>query len=43
LYDLSKDRTEQHDLAAAQPGRVKEMSEAWDQWARRVSVYPAPN
>ena len=43
LYDLSNDRTEQHDLAAAHPDRVKEMSEAWGQWARRANVYPAPD
>ena len=42
LYDLSKDRTEQHDLAATEPARVGEMAKAWEQWARRVKVFPTP-
>jgi arylsulfatase len=29
LYDLAKDRAEMHDLAAAQPERVKEMAATW--------------
>ena len=29
LYDLSQDRTEQQDLAAAQPARVKQLEQAW--------------
>jgi arylsulfatase len=29
LYDLSKDRSEQHDLAGGQPERVKKMAELW--------------
>jgi arylsulfatase len=29
LYDLSKDRCEQHDLAAAQPGRVRKLAAMW--------------
>jgi len=31
LYDLSKDRSEQHDVAAAQPERVKKMTALWTQ------------
>jgi arylsulfatase len=42
LYDLSNDPTELHDLAAEQPERVKQMAAEWDQWAKRVDVYPAP-
>jgi arylsulfatase len=42
LYDLSKDPTEQHDLAPAHPQRVEQMAADWDHWARRTSVYPAP-
>ncbi|MBA4062450.1 MAG: arylsulfatase [Isosphaera sp.] len=42
LYDLPADRVEGRDLAAAQPGRVKEMAAAWDAWAARVGVRPWP-
>jgi arylsulfatase A-like enzyme len=31
LYDLGKDRGEQHDLAAAQPERVQKLSAMWSQ------------
>lgn len=40
LYDLSKDRSEQHNLAAEQPEKVKEFSAAWEQWAKDVGVVP---
>ena len=40
LYDLSVDRTEQHDLAAQEPQRVKTMSAAWDAYAARANVLP---
>ncbi len=40
LYDLAKDRTELHDLAAAQPERVKKMARMYDDWARRCQVVP---
>ena len=30
LYDLSKDRCEQHDLAAAQPERVQKLAAMWN-------------
>jgi arylsulfatase len=42
LYDLSKDRAEAHDLTAAEPDRVRTMTELWEQWAKWVNVYPAP-
>ena len=42
LYDLSRDPTELNDLASSQGGRVKGMSAEWEQWAKRVNVYPAP-
>ncbi|QNN22354.1 arylsulfatase [Planctomycetales bacterium ZRK34] len=32
LYDLATDPTEMHDLASAQPDRLKKMAAAWDQW-----------
>ncbi len=42
LYDMEKDRTEMHDLAAAQPYRVKEMSGTWAAWAKRTHALPWP-
>lgn len=42
LYNLKDDRTEQHDLAAAQPDRVKELAAKWDAWAERAQVKPYP-
>jgi arylsulfatase len=42
LYDLKADRTELHDLAAAQPDRVRDLSTRWTQWAHRAQVLPAP-
>jgi len=38
LYDLTKDRTEQHDLANMQPETVEELSALWESWADRVGV-----
>lgn len=38
LYDLSKDPSETHDLAAAYPAFVKELDAAYEQWAKRVGV-----
>lgn len=32
LYDLSKDISEEHDLAATQPELVKELTREWDEW-----------
>lgn len=40
LFDLSKDPAEQHDLAAEQPAKLKELAEAWQAWAERVGVQP---
>jgi arylsulfatase len=42
LYDLKADRTEQHDLAASQPERVKELAAKWNEWAKRAHVMPVP-
>ena len=42
LYDMRNDRTETNDLAAANPLVVKELSQAWDQWADRNFVTPLP-
>jgi arylsulfatase len=38
LYDMEADRTETHDLAAANAGIVRNLSEAWLRWARRGDV-----
>jgi arylsulfatase A-like enzyme len=38
LYDLAADRTEMNDLAEEQPERVKSLTAAWEEWARRVGV-----
>ena len=43
LFDMAADRTEQHDLAARSPDRVKAMSAQWDAWAARVGVRPWPD
>ncbi len=36
LFDLSRDPYEQKNLAERQPGRVKELQEAFDRWAQEV-------
>ena len=36
LFDLSRDPYEQKNLAGSQPGRVKELQEAFECWAREV-------
>jgi arylsulfatase len=40
LYDLEKDRTEMHDLAAQQPKRTREMTARWEAYANRANVLP---
>jgi arylsulfatase A-like enzyme len=40
LYNIVTDRTEQHDLAAAQPDRVKAMAAQWQHWAAASNVLP---
>jgi len=42
LYDLKTDRTELHDLAAAQPEKAKELADKWEAWAERAQVKPYP-
>ncbi len=42
LYDLKADRTEQHNLAAAQPQKAKELAAEWQSWAERARVLPYP-
>ncbi|MEU4278909.1 arylsulfatase [Streptomyces tanashiensis] len=43
LYDIRTDPTEIHDLAAENPGLVKELSAAWEEAARRNGVFPLPD
>ena len=38
LYDLGKDRAESNDLAAKQPGKVRELAA---QWTRQTEEYSA--
>ena len=40
LYDIEADRSEMNNLAAQQPGKVKEMAAQWDVWAARAHVLP---
>ena len=40
LYDVEADRTEQNNLAAAHPEKVKELSDLYDAWAKRCNVLP---
>lgn len=38
LYHITTDRTELHNVASEQPERVKNMSDAWQAWARQTGV-----
>lgn len=40
LFDMENDRTEMNDLSAQYPDKVKEMSEMYDEWAKRCDVIP---
>jgi len=42
LYDLRTDRCEMNNLAAQQPGRVKDLSERWKKLAREFRIEAAP-
>ena len=42
LYDMEADRTEMHDLTAAEPARAKVMAGQWEQWGRRTGAIPWP-
>ena len=43
LYNLNADRTERHDVAAENPEKVAEMEKAYNEWAERCMVLPAPD
>jgi arylsulfatase len=40
LYDIVADRTEQNNLAAKTPDKVKELAAQWEAWAARANVLP---
>lgn len=40
LYDMEDDRTETNNLVSAEPEKVSAMAGLWEQWAKRVGVYP---
>ena len=40
LFDIEADRTEQNDLAAKYPDRVKHMAAQWEAWAKENNVIP---
>ena len=40
LYDISKDRSEQKNLAEEQPDKVAELMEMWETYAKRANVLP---
>jgi arylsulfatase len=40
LYDMSKDRSEMHDVAQKYPDRVKKLASKWDGIAARADVLP---
>ncbi len=42
LYDMKNDRTEMHDLAAEQPGKVRQLEALYERWAQRAGVQPWP-
>jgi len=42
LYDMEHDRTERHNLAEAQPDRVKKMSADYSAWAQHVGALTWP-
>ena len=41
LFDLSSDVSEKTDLAPAQPDKVKELKDQWDQWNSQMGPPPA--
>ena len=43
LYDMLADRTETHDLASAEPEKLKELIAKWEAWATRANVTPWPH
>ena len=42
LFDMEKDRTEMHDLAAEHPEVVRQMAAMWMEWGKRTGIVPRP-
>jgi arylsulfatase A-like enzyme len=42
LYDMSANRTETQNIAAAMPGKVEAMQQKWTAWAKQANVLPWP-
>ena len=42
LYDMENDRAESRNLSGEYPELVKEMSQMWEDWTKKVPVYPIP-
>ena len=42
LYDIDKDRIEQHDLAEKLPEKRDDLAQKWEAWAKRAQVLPWP-
>ena len=42
LYNIAEDRTEQNNVAARHPERVRAMAAAWERWARENYAVPWP-
>ena len=43
LFDLNKDRTEQHDLAEKHAEEAAKLAAQWRAWARSANVVPRPS
>ena len=42
LFDMEKDRTEMHDVAADHPEMVQKMAAMWLVWGKRTGAVPRP-
>ncbi len=42
LFDMEKDRTELHDMAAAHHDLVNKMAQMWLEWGKRTGIVPRP-
>ena len=43
LYNLNEDRTEMHNVATRYPEKLEQLVKAYEQWAERCLVVPAPD
>ena len=43
LFDMEKDRTEMHDMAATNPEIVKTLALMWLEWGKRTGIVPRPD